>query len=199
VVHAPPRQVLALRGPLSAKRLKQLGLASPAVFGDPGAFAAQLFPQSPRTVDLGVVPHYVDSEHAWVKRMAAAGGKVIDPLAPLERYMAELSACKRIVSSSLHGLIFAHSFGIPAAWIRLSDAVIGDGFKFRDYFASVGLAHNGQPKLTPRSSARDATDACWLPPRAIDAAALRELLVEARATLVAGPGRWWRRGRARRG
>jgi hypothetical protein len=44
------------------------------------------------------------------------------------------------VSSSLHGIIVAHAFGIPAAWLRWSDKLSGDGVKFRDHAALVGLS-----------------------------------------------------------
>ncbi|WP_156383835.1 hypothetical protein [Methylobacterium sp. Leaf456] len=47
-------------------------------------------------------------------------------------------SCRRILSSSLHGLILAHAYGIPATWLKISDRPLGDDFKFRDYWASIG-------------------------------------------------------------
>jgi pyruvyltransferase len=36
-------------------------------------------------------------------------------------------------------LIFAHAYGKPAVWIELSDKVVGNGFKFYDYYLSLGV------------------------------------------------------------
>jgi hypothetical protein len=43
------------------------------------------------------------------------------------------------VSSSLHGIILAHAYGIPVAWTEFSTGLKGDGVKFLDHYASVGI------------------------------------------------------------
>jgi pyruvyltransferase len=60
---------------------------------------------------------------------------VISPQQPLEDYLCALLSCRIIVSSSLHGLIFAHAYGLPAIWIKLSDRLVGGEFKFHDHYA----------------------------------------------------------------
>lgn len=42
------------------------------------------------------------------------------------------------MSTSLHGIIVAHAYGIPALWIKRG-YIFTDGLKFNDYFASVEI------------------------------------------------------------
>jgi hypothetical protein len=49
-----------------------------------------------------------------------------------------IASCRAILSSSLHGIIAAHAYGVPATWVKPSDRPKGDGFKFLDYWASMG-------------------------------------------------------------
>ena len=53
-----------------------------------------------------------------------------------------------VAASTLHGLILAHAYGVPAVWVRPTDVPVGDGFKQRDYLASVDV---DQPVLRPRN------------------------------------------------
>jgi pyruvyltransferase len=86
------------------------------------------------------VPHFRDLQHVR-RQMAAGAGEsavVIDVRQPIEDIIEIIRMCKRIASSSLHGLIVAHAYGVPAQWVRLGH-VSGDGVKYHDYFHSVGI------------------------------------------------------------
>jgi len=134
-----PQSVNCVRGPMTGYLLDQQGLSHPHLYADPGILAPFIYPQSVRSCSrtIGLIPHYVDFDSAWVQRCRIKGLKIINPFSPPESFFAELNACEAILSSSLHGIIFAHAYGKPALWIELSDNVIGKGFKFYDYYLSL--------------------------------------------------------------
>jgi polysaccharide pyruvyl transferase WcaK-like protein len=57
----------------------------------------------------------------------------------VENVIEEIYSCDTVISSSLHGIIVAHAYNIPAVWVKFSNNLFGDGIKFYDYFESVGL------------------------------------------------------------
>jgi len=137
-----PRRIVSVRGPLTAARLHQDHREpTPPLMADPGVLAPQVFPdQRAAEAPVGIIPHYVDRDCIWVQRWRERGVPVIDVAMPLEEFFAQLQRCRVILSSSLHGLIFAHAYERPALWIELSSRVLGDGFKFYDYYGSLGVA-----------------------------------------------------------
>ena len=64
--------------------------------------------------------------------------KFIDVQNEPETVLKEISECENIISTGLHGLIIADSYGIPNCWCEISDKILGNNFKFHDYFSSFG-------------------------------------------------------------
>ncbi len=140
-INGHPNEIRAVRGWLSNERLRQAGLHAPDVVGD----AALLLPRfySPKRDcerrALGIIPHcYEWNESFYVRTREWDDVRVIDITGGIEEVIEQIVACDRIISSSLHGIICADAYGIPAIWLHASDKPVGDGFKFRDYFSSVG-------------------------------------------------------------
>jgi hypothetical protein len=127
--------VLALRGKLTDARVKRA--PGRVVYGDPGLLVSKFVPQTVAKYDLGVVPHWSDTE--LVKRFPYA--RVIDVRDHPEKVISEIASCRRIISSSLHGLVVADAYGIPrqAELFPLASRE-GGSFKFEDY-ASVFDTH----------------------------------------------------------
>ncbi|WP_188394027.1 polysaccharide pyruvyl transferase family protein [Mesorhizobium sp. SARCC-RB16n] len=172
-----PKSIAAVRGLLTYDRLRRQGFPCAAVFGDPGVFISDMYPRSETTLPLGIVPHYVDADEPFVQRAREDGAEILDVLSPFDKFIRTLSACERIITSSLHGLIFAHAYGIPAVWVKLSGRVVGDGFKFMDYYSSVGIKGLDVPLFGPDASLSVLERNCSLPPSSIDKVALREALL----------------------
>lgn len=136
-----PKKVCAVRGPDSRKKLLDQGIYCPEIYGDPALLLPKIYnPLRNLKYKIGVVAHYVDSDNAWlvdVKKNKSV--KIINPITdnPFD-FINQLLSCEKIISSSLHGIIVSDAYGIPSMWIELSKNVAGDGFKFVDYFKSVG-------------------------------------------------------------
>lgn len=130
-IFLPNHDILAVRGPLTAK---YLGLKSLSVFGDPGILAPDLVSGEQKTGLIGIIPHYVDKNNPIVKKLPNDEGlKIIDVESHCVTVLKEISRCDYIVSSSLHGLICADAYGIPNVRITLSDKIRGGDFKYEDY------------------------------------------------------------------
>jgi len=152
-----PRQICAVRGPLTRQRLLDSGVECPDVVGDPALLYPLFYrPQVERRYRLGVIPHFRDFELPAAQRMADRDDVlVIDLMAGIHEVADQINQCERIASSSLHGLVAGDGYGIPSIWIRFSDRPYGDGFKFRDYLASVGRQDEPEPLMVTESTSVD--------------------------------------------
>ena len=134
-----PHTIHAVRGPLTRKRLLELGIACPEVYGDPAVLLPRIHARTNApTYDLGIVPHEVDKAHPWLAEIARHERVlIIDVQRPVVEVLQDILSCKTIASSALHGIIAAAAYGIPVCWLEFSDKVIGKGFKFRDFYLSM--------------------------------------------------------------
>jgi pyruvyltransferase len=128
----------AVRGPLTRARLLELGQRVPEAYGDPALLYPMLYrPQVEPTHEWGIIPHYIDQHLPIVQRLVEQGVKLIDICAGEREFVDQLLSVRKVVSSSLHGLIAADAYGVPNARICLSDRIVGGDFKFHDYALSV--------------------------------------------------------------
>lgn len=129
----PTANYLWVRGPISRQKVLSVGGSAPELYGDAALILPDFIPPAPKMHDIGYVPHHVD--HA-----ALQSGPKVNLLTPdLEAVTRAITSCRKVISSSLHGIIVAHAYGIPAAWVKYSDKLTGDSMKFHDHYQSVGL------------------------------------------------------------
>lgn len=105
-----------------------------AHFGDPAMLAPLLYPPAIRkTAKLGWVPHYIDP------RTMPYADRVIDVQESPADVIKNITSCSQILTSSLHALIIAQAYGIPAQRLPWH-GVIGGDTKWTDY--ATGWAQN---------------------------------------------------------
>lgn len=141
VAHRSRHFYHAVRGSLSQSSL--INQDVPAL-GDPGLLADLLLPkakQQAKKFKIGLVAHYKDKNNPVIKAVTERNADIteIDIFSPPLEFLSQLSECEIILSSAMHGLIAADALGIPNGWIKLSESLRGNDFKFRDYYSIFGL------------------------------------------------------------
>ena len=193
----------AVRGPRSRQVLLQAGLHAPPIYGDGSQFMPRLLPDRvEKRHELGVVVHLSELAEAALgatpphPRYAggeADGVRIISTLhepslAGFRAKLEELLACRRIVSTSLHGKLLADAYGIPNLYfpycprgeggleLALDDEEVDH--RFADYYA-VSLRRLPAYAQPPEGTTRwdrviAAVDRLWQPFRHPHAAMLLE-------------------------
>lgn len=142
LMHAIPRTfegatILAVRGRLTHELL---GTPAGCALGDPGILVARHRRRPAVRWQLGIAPHGHHWHDPHLRALAQAHPdrvRLISVNQPVTTVVDEIASCAAIVTTSLHGLVTADSFGIPAAWTVWEPALPGGDFKFRDYESVV--------------------------------------------------------------
>jgi len=160
--------VHAVRGPLTLDVLRRhkIDLSKVKELFDPGCLIPKLYAKeirelagqiSPFSRGYRIVPHYNDDLIMRRKYFKHLNHFVSVDATPAE-FIANIFGAERVISSSLHGIIFAEALGIPACWLA---PVSGeDDLKYYDYyfgtqrwavkrFESVEEALRGEPMALP--------------------------------------------------
>lgn len=134
-------RIYALRGGVSLNKLKAAGVScGNPVLGDPALLLPLLLePAADKDCTVGIIPHWRETD--YFKQHYGDRYKVIDlRTRDIEDCVRQITSCQFILSTSLHGLIVPHAYGIPALHIK-HGYIDTDGFKFRDYYSSVGITY----------------------------------------------------------
>jgi pyruvyltransferase len=125
---------LAVRGPLTRALIDG---DVPEVYGDPAILLPDLHrPRPAPRYDVGIIPHYSDEDIMTTNDPAVA--TISMATAEWRGVIDRIAACDVVVSSSLHGIIVAEAYGVPAVWVQPTDRIKGGRFKFDDYYQSTG-------------------------------------------------------------
>lgn len=138
--HIENADFYAVRGKHSQARLRELGYKVPEYIGDPALLTPLMYTsKTEKKYAIGIIPHFLHYDET-ISKLNSDKILIINLLDDIEKVIDDVHSCEKIVSSSLHGIIIAHAYGIPALWVWLSKGYIGgDDIKFADYFSSVEL------------------------------------------------------------
>lgn len=138
----PDSHVAFVRGPLSALALN---LPATKVVTD-SAYAITLLKShaaQSHGSDVGFIPHYSTMrKSSQLPRAAAdAGISFINPTAPVDSVLNNMSKCKHIICEAMHGAILADALRIP--WTRVAieatryESDLVHHFKWNDWMLSI--------------------------------------------------------------
>lgn len=158
---APHLDVRAVRGPRTRERLLDAGVSRvPQVYGDPALLWGRFWPRelylaaSDDRHAVTVIPNFND----WPYLRDA--DHAVDPRGHLYALVGRIARSELVVGSSLHGIILAEAFGVPA---RLVVSASEPMLKYADYYEGTG-----RPQFAPAATVREAIDAGGEPPLSWD-------------------------------
>lgn len=131
-------RVFAVRGVYTDRKLRKMGYEGCSVYGDPALLLPLVLKGShTKRQMLGIIPHWKETDN-FIKEYSSKYNVIDLRTYDIESVVKSITECKYILSTSLHGIIVSHAYGIPALWIKRGN-INTDGIKFNDYFSSVGI------------------------------------------------------------
>lgn len=142
----PKAEYISVRGPITAKLVKECGGPDVESFGDPGAVMSRIIPL--------VRPKKTNGKTAFVRHFTHNSlpmrlpenfeelSVLMSSPDKIAEFLGTLIGYDRVVTSAMHVFISCQSYGIPCSLVTFEgfeDAVHGTGLKYGDYALGVGL------------------------------------------------------------
>lgn len=127
--------VRAVRGPLTKKQLEKYGHKCPAVYGDPAILMPMIYnSRKEKKYEYLVIPQFIDENKF---RMNHPNEPMVSMNTDDYKFVIdEIVSSKIVYTSSLHGIILAEAYGVPAVFFRSLPKY--KDFKYLDYYFSTG-------------------------------------------------------------
>lgn len=135
--HYPLRRldIRAVRGPYSRDLLIQLGHECPECYGDPVLLMPLFYEAVPNREidDFVIIPHFSKEK---LYRSVYGDNVVISMITnDYKSVINRICSAKKVISSSLHGIILGEAYGVPTLFLR--DRPSNKDFKYLDYYSST--------------------------------------------------------------
>lgn len=133
--HFRKLDVRAVRGPYTRQILQKIGHRCPEVYGDPGCLLPMLYqPETEKSLDYLIIPHVSMEKEV---RKYVPEENIVSMATEDYRHVAEkICSAKKVIASSLHGIIFAEAYGVPAIFYQ--DRPERYNYKYADWYEGSG-------------------------------------------------------------
>jgi len=142
----------AVRGHLTAKKLQLNNIT----VGDPGILISKYY-KAKNCISRKrycLVCHWKDYEEC--KKLYSSYIDVISMgTTNIEALADTLNKYELVLSTSLHGIIFAHSYNIPAIHVEFNKLESIDDFKYKDYYSTIDIKY--EKKTLTKTLSKDLT------------------------------------------
>lgn len=119
--------ICSVRGPLTREVLQKNGYNCPEIYGDP----AILMPMIYKPKDIKKNKNYVVISHQSIQ---SEKGTLSPVTTDYISFINKILEAELVISSSLHGIILAEAYGVPAVMLGNSQL---DRFKYYDWYYST--------------------------------------------------------------
>ena len=128
--------IRAVRGPLTREVYLDLGHKCSEIYGDPAILMPLIYKPSniQKTHEYMIIPQY--TQETWLRRYIKGEYVISMNSDDYKDVIDKIVSCKYVISSSLHGIILAESYGVPAIYFNGRPG--RQQFKFKDYYLSTG-------------------------------------------------------------
>ena len=150
-----PFKIYIVRGPLTRNKLLRMGIECPEKYGDPLILFPLIYNNKYINIKykVGIIPHYIDKKENNLRKLISSFDssevKIIDIIIKnnnYERFIDNILSCEYVISSSLHGVIMGLIYRKKTIYVQFSNKVVGNGFKFNDFFASLDIKYTVKNK-----------------------------------------------------
>lgn len=128
--------VRAVRGPLTREYLQKRDIEVPQIYGDPALLLPYFYPKA--LMEKSVKQDYIVINHMNddMKKYQGHEARLVTPMQYPGSFIEQIINSKLVISSSLHGVIIAEAYGVPAIFF---DSNSGESmFKYEDYYQGTG-------------------------------------------------------------
>lgn len=145
--------IRCVRGPKTKETLQRLGFICPEKYGDPAVLLPQIYVPTGmlKTEKYIFIPHFQAEEEA--RKQYGDDHIVSMNTNDYKRVIDRIVASDRVISSSLHGIVLAEAYGIPAVYYQ--DKTSRFAYKYEDWYLSTGRSktntvHSVEEGMTTR-------------------------------------------------